>query len=141
VAPEQAPTDCASPRATVVLVVEDEVLVRIAVADYLRERGLKVYEANGAGEAIELLSHYENEIDVLFSDVKLPGAMDGIDLAAWIRAHRPGLPCILTSGETGVAERASQSTFFVSKPYDLNAVLILLQSAVGKRGATESPSD
>jgi CheY-like chemotaxis protein len=113
----------------VVLVVEDEVLVRFALADYLRECGLKVYEARCAEEAIQLLSFYKGEIDVVFSDLKLPGGMDGFELAAWLKRHRPELPFVLTSGEARMAQAAALNTAFIRKPYDLKVVLGLLQHA------------
>ena len=79
-APESEPKS----RTRVVLVVEGEVLIRFALADYLRERGLKVYEAGNGEEAIQLLSFYKTEIDVVFSDVKMPG-MGGVEMVKALR--------------------------------------------------------
>jgi CheY-like chemotaxis protein len=62
-------------------VVEDEVLVRLVIADYLRECGYKVYEAVNAGEAVAMLQAPEVFINVVFSDVQMPGTMDGFALA------------------------------------------------------------
>jgi DNA-binding NtrC family response regulator len=82
------------PRATI-LIVEDEVLVRWAIADYLQDCGFKVLSASSAEEAIDALRQYALEIDIVFSDVRMPGPMDGFGLAAWIRKHRPEVAVIL----------------------------------------------
>ncbi|MFC5085869.1 response regulator [Microvirga arabica] len=84
--------------APTILVVEDEVLVRLVIADYLRECGYKVYEAVNAGEALEVLQSSRVPIDVVFSDVQMPGEIDGFGLARWVRANKPGVQVILTSG-------------------------------------------
>lgn len=80
-----------------VLVVEDEVLIRMDVADYLRDNGFQVVEAANAAEAVAVLSS-TTTVDLVFTDVQMPGAMDGLGLARWIRQHRPGLPIVVTSG-------------------------------------------
>jgi CheY-like chemotaxis protein len=85
-----------------VLVVEDEVLLRLSIATYLRDCGYKVIEAADADEAVLVLERSELDIDVLFTDIEMPGAMDGFGLAQWTRANRPGLDVILT----GSAPRA-----------------------------------
>jgi len=131
--PDSSACSETAPRATVVLVVEDEVLVRFALADYLREQGFKVYEARSADEAIELLSFYKGQIDVVFSDVKMPGHLDGIALAGWIKKNRPGLPVILTSGELRLGWDATQQGQFLGKPYDLKHVLALIEGAAKDR--------
>jgi DNA-binding NtrC family response regulator len=79
-----------------VIVVEDEVLLRLIVAEYLRDCGYKVIEAANADEAVEVLNQPHLRIDVLFSDIDMPGSMDGFALAQWTRTNRPGLEVILT---------------------------------------------
>ena len=88
-----------------VLVAEDEVLLRLTIAAYLRDCGYKVIEAADADEAVLVLQQPELGIDVLFTDIEMPGAMDGFGLAQWTRANRPGLDVILT----GTAPRAVNS--------------------------------
>ena len=85
-----------------VLVVEDEVLLRLSIAAYLRDCGYRVFEAADADEAVLVLKQPDLDIDVLFTDIEMPGAMDGFGLAQWTRANRPGLDVILT----GTAPRA-----------------------------------
>ncbi|MBV1698361.1 MAG: response regulator [Hyphomicrobiales bacterium] len=82
--------------AAAILVVEDEVLLRLAICDYLRDCGYKVIEAVSGDEAVIVLTKSQLEIDVLFSDVELPGGMDGFALAQWARANRPSVEVILT---------------------------------------------
>jgi CheY-like chemotaxis protein len=79
-----------------VLVVEDEVLLRLSIAAYLRDCGYKVIEAADADEAVLVLQQSELDIDVLFTDIEMPGTMDGFGLAQWTRANRPSLDVILT---------------------------------------------
>ena len=69
-----------------ILVVEDEALLRITLVDHLRSVGYRVAEAGTAEEAVRVLLSSSN-IDLVFSDVELPGAMGGFALAVWIRRH------------------------------------------------------
>ena len=82
-----------------ILIVEDEVLIRMDVADYLRTCGYRVVEAGDAAEAIAVIES-GHRIDLMFSDVQMPGAMDGFALARWVRTHHPQIRVILTSGAT-----------------------------------------
>jgi CheY-like chemotaxis protein len=103
-----------------VLVVEDDVLVRTVVAAYLRECGFDVVEAGSADEAIRVLEA-GIKVDVVFSDVNMPGSMDGFGLAQWLRRERPGLKIILTTGAGRTAKDARElcgHSPIVAKPYD-----------------------
>ena len=81
----------------VILVVEDEGLVRMAAADDLVEAGFKVIEAANADQAIQMLEAHP-EITILFTDIDMPGSMDGPKLAAAVRDRWPPLKIIVTSG-------------------------------------------
>jgi CheY-like chemotaxis protein len=81
-----------------ILVVEDDLRIRLHIADYLTGRGYMVLEAGSADEALEILERDSRTIDCVFSDVQMPGRQDGVALARWILRHRPGLPVLLTSG-------------------------------------------
>ncbi len=100
-----------------ILVVEDDVLIRTVVAAYLRDCGFDVVEAGDAGEAIRVLQS-EIRIDIVFSDVNMPGDMDGFGLAQWIRHERPRLQIILTSGTARTAGDLCEHGPFLDKPYD-----------------------
>lgn len=112
------------PEQEVILVVEDEVLIRMVIAQYLRDCGYKVIEAANAGEAIAVLHHTETVVDVVFSDIEMPGSTDGFGLSRWIRDHRPGLDVILvgtiTRAVKAAGELCEQSSF--PKPYEPQAV-------------------
>src|SRR4051812_37334737 len=96
----------AKERAFTVLLVEDEALIRMSLADFLEDRGFEVIETATAAEAIEVLRTSIERIDLVFSDVRMPGEMDGFGLAAWLQVNHQGLPVILTSGDIGQANVA-----------------------------------
>ena len=100
-----------------ILVVEDEVLVRSVVAMYLRDCGFQVVEAGNADEAIRVLEA-GLAVDIVFSDVNMPGSMDGFGLAAWLRLERPGLHLILTSGSPQKTADLGKHRPFLAKPYN-----------------------
>ena len=95
----------------VVLVVEDEVVLRMAVSAHLRDTGFVVIEAVDAEEAVELLRANRN-IGLVFSDITMPGAMDGDQLAQLINDRYPEIRILLTSG---ITQRGRQP--FIAKPY------------------------
>jgi CheY-like chemotaxis protein len=95
----------------VVLVVEDEVVLRMAVSAHLRDAGLVVVEAVDAEEAVELLNA-NHTIRLMFSDITMPGAMDGDQLAEWVSGRFPQIRILLTSGITQRGQRP-----FIAKPY------------------------
>jgi CheY-like chemotaxis protein len=115
-----------------ILIVEDELMIRLALREHLEECGFAVLEAADAAEAMDLMERHD-EIALVFSDVRMPGDMDGIDLAEWILKHWPGLPVMLTSGELGrisASEELSRAAnvFAFSKPYrygEISAKMIL----------------
>jgi CheY-like chemotaxis protein len=101
-------TDEASPPLEVVLLVEDEILIRMVIADYLRHCGYRVIEATNADEAMIILQHNEIEVDVVFSDIDMPGSMDGFQLSKWLRANRPGVDVILAGTVPRAADAAGE---------------------------------
>ncbi len=108
----------------VVLVVEDEVLVRMVIAEYLRDCDYVVIEAGSAVEAIALFKA-DVEVDVVFSDIQMPGSLDGFGLAQWVRQNRPGVKVILTSGAASAADKASdlcEDGPLLQKPYESEEV-------------------
>jgi CheY-like chemotaxis protein len=117
------------PKPQTVLVVEDEVLVRMVIADYLRECGYHVVEAGSAAEAIIVLESPE-PVDIVFSDVQMPGDMDGFGLARWVRQNRPNLKMLLTSGNARAADTAGdlcEEGPLEAKPYHPQTVLGRIQ--------------
>ena len=81
--------------APTILVVEDEVLIRLAVSDYLRDCGYRVVETGSGDEAVTILTKTDVRIDVVFTDVSMPGGLNGFGLAQWVRRERPDVRVIL----------------------------------------------
>ena len=122
-----------------VLVVEDEVLIRLVIADYLRDCGYKVHEAVSGEEAIAILQAPEVSIDVVFSDVEIPGSMDGFALARWVRANKPGMEIILTSGierSADIAATLCEAGPLMKKPYSSQDVVDRLRQLAAKARRT-----
>ncbi len=113
-------------REQTILVVEDEPSVRLGISEYLTQQEFTVYQAAGAAGAIEMISLHP-EIDLVFTDLAMPGDIDGLDLVDWLLKKRPGMPVIVTSGVWGrvstMAEfsRSQDLSYFV-KPYPYDAV-------------------
>jgi CheY-like chemotaxis protein len=98
-----------------VLVVEDEPLIRLLVLEILSEAGFEILEAQDPAEALTVLKSDE-QIDVLLTDVRMPGRMDGFELAEIAKHSRPELRVIVTSGYFDRREVPS-GTNFLHKPY------------------------
>ena len=115
-----------------ILVVEDEGLIRLDIADHLRDCGYQVLEAGHAAEAIEILQA-DVPVGLVFSDVRMPGKLDGFDLAQWIRRHRPEVRVILTSGHAvQKAHELCSERPFLTKPYDPANVLRQIHRLLGQ---------
>lgn len=118
-----------------VLVVEDEALLRMTLADHLKDCGFFVIEACDAQEAIEILEAVV-EIDVVLTDVKMPGEIDGFGLAKWIRENRPHLAVFVASGYSGKLDLARElcaGEQFFTKPYDITAVAEVIRDHLAAR--------
>jgi len=109
-----------------VLLVEDEVLIRLVTAEMLRNEGFEVVEAQHGDEARALLDDAE-KFDVLFTDVRMPGMLDGIDVALHARRRHPAIPVLVASGYAIHLVRRLRmlmpAAVFISKPYSLAEVL------------------
>ena len=101
-----------------VLVVEDEALVRIVISDHLRDDGFDILEAANANEAIVLLETHA-DIQILFTDIDMPGSMDGLELSAIARHRWPLVRIVIASGQ-GLLDIVDlpEGGLFYSKPYD-----------------------
>jgi CheY-like chemotaxis protein len=118
-----------------ILFVEDELLIRMDMAEFLRQTGYRVSEAANAAEALDALNS-KLAIDVVITDVKMPGKMDGFALAEWIRANRPGVEIILASADESSGQRAMTSPQlgpFLAKPYTGRSLLDLVKETLSKR--------
>jgi two-component system, response regulator PdtaR len=129
-----------APEHPVVLVAEDEILVRMNIADCLRSAGFLVVEAASADEARVALMAI-SEIDAVFSDVNMPAMQDGIGLAMWMAVRLPDVPVILTSGNSSPTQAAAVAacpnvTDYVAKPYACPDIERLLRQRIAGRRAS-----
>jgi CheY-like chemotaxis protein len=124
---------------TTVLIAEDEFIVRLTIAEFLRDAGYNVIEAGNADEALEVFQSGQ-PVDLLFTDVRMPGSMDGCELAKQVRAKWPATQIILTSGysEGLLTARSVTEDFVVPKPYRPQAVLTTIRSIIGSSIASSS---
>jgi YesN/AraC family two-component response regulator len=105
-----------------ILIVEDELLVRLGAAQTIEAAGFEVIQAANADEAIRILE-YRSDIRVVFTDVEMPGSMDGLKLAHAVRNRWPPIKLVVTSGHVEVAEQdLPQGGRFFAKPYDLKKI-------------------
>jgi CheY-like chemotaxis protein len=101
-----------------VLIVEDEPLIRMGAVYLIEDADFAVYEAASADAAIALLELHK-EIRLIFTDVDMPGSMDGLKLAHYFRGRWPPVKIIVTSGHVKVAEESLPAgALFLPKPYD-----------------------
>lgn len=112
--------------AGVVLIVEDDVLLRLITASNLREAGFEVVEVANAAEAVIVLNSMA--VDVMLSDANMPGKMNGVALAKWVHSHALDTRIILTSGAEESLGEAREYARFLAKPYDDNELERLLRT-------------
>ena len=113
-----------------VLLAEDEGLIRLTTTEALQEEGFDVVEAWDGDEAVRLLDG-PDDFDVLFTDVRMPGALDGFGVAKHARRRCPAIPILVVSGyATDLAKRLgtlAPAAVFISKPYKLEDILLALR--------------
>jgi two-component system, response regulator PdtaR len=106
----------------VVLVVEDDAFIRMGAVDLVVSAGYEVLEAENADEAIRILEA-RNDIDLVFTDVQMPGTMDGIKLTHYIRNRWPPVKIIVASGMAILDESSlPEGSRFFAKPYNDHAI-------------------
>lgn len=112
-----------------VLIVDDEPLIRMDLGDMVRDAGYAVLEASAADEAVRLLETHAT-IRILVTDIEMPGSMNGLRLAAAVRERWPPVVIIVTSGriQPATAELPAD-TVFLAKPYDATAMSAALDTA------------
>jgi DNA-binding response OmpR family regulator len=124
-----------TPPAWTIFVVEPDILVRMVVAEYLRECGFKVIEGATAKDVRTVLEA-GRQVDVIFADVKLDGDMDGFALAKHVREKHARVDVILTSGTKNAANKASElcdEDGPLEKPYQPQEVVRRIQALLERR--------
>jgi two-component system, response regulator PdtaR len=116
----------------VILIVDDEPLLRMLAAEVAEEAGFEVLEAANADDAVTLLETHP-EVALLFTDINMPGSMDGLKLAHAVRGRWPSIEIIVVSGQ--VQPRKSDlpsNSCFLEKPYRAEAMIAELRSLAGR---------
>jgi two-component system, response regulator PdtaR len=119
------------PPATI-LVVEDEPLIQLVTSEALHESGYRVLVARDADEAIGILTR-DDSVGLLFTDIVMPGALDGFGLAAWAKSVRPDLKVLYTSGYSWAAAQAHVGRVhgaMLRKPYRAGELQRAVRSAL-----------
>jgi signal transduction histidine kinase/HAMP domain-containing protein/ActR/RegA family two-component response regulator len=117
-----------------VLLVEDEKSVREVVSSVLRLHGYKVLEADDSESALSLFSKFKRDIDILITDVMLPGKLNGVQIAKSLRDERPELSVLFMSGyiQEAIRKRSSlpENTSFIPKPFTTRALLQIIKDSL-----------
>jgi CheY-like chemotaxis protein len=124
------------PRPPVVLVVEDDFLLRMDAVDIVRNAGFEAIEAANADQAIAIIEA-DPDIHIVFTDVQMPGTMDGLRLARFIRDRWPPIKIVATSGRLRVAqEDLPKGSIFVPKPYTPEQIIRTFRQLTDSDGET-----
>lgn len=112
----------------VVVIAEDEVLLRALAVDVLEEAGFMTVESENALDALDVCKARPEGIDVLFTDIRMPGPMDGLQLAHRVRERWPWIAIIIVSGNIFVGrDELPDGARFLPKPYDMQRVVDIIQ--------------
>jgi CheY-like chemotaxis protein len=115
----------------VILIVEDEFLLRMDSAEVIERAGFEVIQAADADEAIAILTA-RSDIHVVFTDIQMPGSMDGLKLARFVRNRWPPIKIVATSGHVRiVADDLPAGSVFLPKPYRGAEVVAVLRELTG----------
>ena len=123
-------------RSIPVLVVEDDLIVRMDIVDSLEEAGFKSVEAGSASEAISVLES-RSDIRVVFTDIEMPGTMDGLALSHYVRHRWPPTIVVISSGQRKPSrDEMPANVEFISKPYHSTQLANILQGIKRQLGQT-----
>jgi DNA-binding NtrC family response regulator len=124
-----------------ILVVEDEMLLRMRAVDMVEDAGFTPIEAINADDALAILES-RSDIELLFTDIQMPGSIDGLKLAYAVHERWPLIKIILVSGQLKLTdnEKPADSRFF-GKPLDMKQMIAAMQDMMGKGALKIAPSD
>src|ERR1700716_4382383 len=124
-----------------ILVVEDEMMVRMRAVDIVEDAGFTPIEAVNADEALAILES-RSDIELLFTDIQMPGSMDGLKLAYAVHERWPLIKIILVSGQLKLTDddKPADSRFF-GKPLDVKQMIAEMQDMMGKGALKIVPDD
>jgi CheY-like chemotaxis protein len=113
------------------LVVDDDAMILMHACDILEGAGFRFYEAGSGDEALELLEQLAGNVTLLFSDVEMPGRIDGFALARYAAEHWPWIEIVIASGRVApVKDDMPAGATFISKPFTNDMVLAHLRKAL-----------
>ncbi|HEX8486788.1 response regulator [Sphingomonas sp.] len=115
---------------TAILIVDDEAIVRFDLVDFFEDAGFQVFDAESADHAITVLETNPT-IRIVLTDVQMPGSMDGVKLAHYVRDRYPPTLLVVASGVARPSvQQLPVNAMFVSKPFDPRQVLAAIRRAV-----------
>ncbi len=115
-----------------ILIVEDEVLIRMSSAATLEDAGFRVLEAGNSAEAVQILMA-NKDIDVLMTDVCLPGEMDGLGLVALVHRVHPDIRAIVVSGNTSAEDACTAGAIgYLKKPYMAHSLVRAMNDLIAR---------
>lgn len=121
-----------TPESNSILVVEDETLVRMMIADDLRQAGFRIIEAANAEDALKVL-HTSVAVDMVVTDIRMPGSLDGLDLARKIRVNWPNLKIVIVSSEHRSSLAAAPTDAVFGKPYRPTELIDRINQLLGQQ--------
>ncbi|SHF88036.1 Response regulator receiver domain-containing protein [Loktanella atrilutea] len=122
-----------------ILVVEDEPLIRMEAVDMIEDAGFRVYDAANADAALVLMELHE-DIGILFTDIDMPGSMDGMELATHVRNVWPPVAIVIASGKVDFADmQVPEGSTFFPKPYPTEKIAPILEHIVDRLKISSPP--
>ncbi|AIG04966.1 putative two-component system response regulator [Pseudomonas fluorescens] len=119
-----------------ILVLEDDAIIRALMVDVLEEFGAVVTSFPSADEGMIFLERSNNPVDLIVSDIQMPGLLNGYDMSKVVAHRWPSLPVVLTSGNTVMAAQLGSTVKFLPKPWSTERLLDCVQAALVK-GASQ----
>jgi two-component system, response regulator PdtaR len=121
-------------RPLVIVIADDEALVRAAAVDALEDEGFITFEAENAVAALDICKSRPEAVDVLFTDIRMPGPMDGLELAHRVRERWPRIIIIIASGNIFVGrDQLPEGARFLPKPYEIDRIVDIIRQMCGTR--------
>jgi CheY-like chemotaxis protein len=124
-----------TPANRAILVVEDDLLLRLMAVEVVQEAGFEALAAATADEALSILEAHADDVRLVFTDIQMPGSMDGLRLAHAVRDRWPPVELIVTSGHCQIeANDLPDRGRFIAKPYDVHALSRVFLELAGAEG-------
>lgn len=137
-------TTVAKPDPGSLIVTDGDVLVRLAVAQYLRDCGYRVVEAASSDELVIVLDRSDILVDLVLCDVAIPGEFTGFTLSHWMREHHPDVDLVLVGSDAAAANAAAELCDrgpLLARPYEPKDVLLRIQTMFAERSRRQKNGD